>query len=62
MLLGGMERHSCRRVREDQPSLASVHRRESEDVLKEDSIGRRIRAVDHDMRTHNHDRCPLSFP
>src|ERR1700680_273055 len=58
ILFGRMNRRFCRRQREDQPSLASVHGCQSEDVPKEETISRRILAVHADMRTKDHDLCP----
>src|SRR6266849_6821144 len=51
ILFGGMNRRLCRRQREDEPSLASVHGCQSEDVPEEEAISRRILAVYDDMRT-----------
>src|ERR1700719_1430039 len=45
ILLGGMNRHFRWRQREDQPSVAGVHRWKSEDLLEECAISRRILAV-----------------
>src|SRR5262245_15217192 len=56
-LFGGMDSHFCRRQREDQPSVAGVHRRKSEGVTTEGAIGCRILAVKNNMRTKNHERC-----
>src|SRR5579859_1521149 len=61
MLFGGMNRRFCWRQREDQPSLAGVHGCQSEDVPEEETISRRILAVHDDMRTNNHDLCPLAL-
>src|SRR2546425_4503336 len=41
----------CRRQREDQTSVASVHGRKSEDVPQEGAVSRRIIAVHDHMRT-----------
>jgi hypothetical protein len=57
-----MNRCFCRRQREDQPSLAGVHGCQSEDVPEEETISRRILAVDDDMRSKDHDLCPFFAP
>src|SRR5262249_17491016 len=54
--VGGMNGDLCRRQREDQPSVASVHGGKSEDVPTEGAISRRILAVKDYMRTKNHER------
>src|SRR5215831_20750635 len=59
--VGGVNGDLCRREREDQPSVASVHGGKSEDVPTERAISRRILAVEDYMRTKNHERC-LSHP
>src|SRR5438128_11183902 len=45
ILFVGMNCHLSRRQREDQPSVASVHGRQSEDIPEEGAIGRRVLAV-----------------
>jgi hypothetical protein len=47
---------------EDQPSVAGVHRAESENVLKENAIGFGLFAVEHKMHAINHAQsvAPLS--
>src|SRR6266850_1117117 len=62
ILFGRMNRHFCRRQREDQPSVASVHRCKSKDVTKEGAISRRILAVYDDMPAKDHELCPFSAP
>src|SRR5262245_12816490 len=52
--LGGMNSHFRRRQREDQPSMAGVHRGKSEDVPTEGAISRRIVAVENYVRTQHH--------
>src|SRR5258708_39185937 len=59
-LFGGMNRRFRRRQREDEPSVASVHRGESENVPEEGTVGLRILAVDDDVRTKNHEPPPSS--
>src|SRR5262245_13249112 len=60
-LFGRMNSNLCRRQREDEPSVASVHRGKSEDVPTEGAISRRILAVEDYMRTKNHERCLSHF-
>src|SRR5258707_7073733 len=57
---GGMNCHFCRRQREDEPSMASVHGGESENVPEEGTIGLRILAVDDDVRAKDHEPPPFS--
>src|SRR5438445_13555226 len=57
-IFGGMNRHFCRRQREDQPSVATVHRCKSEDIPEEGTIRRRILAVYDYMPTEDHDSLP----
>src|SRR5262249_1287724 len=57
--VGGMNGDLCRRQREDQPPVASVHGGKSEDVPTERAISRRIFAVEDYMGTKNHGRCPF---
>src|SRR5260370_10128323 len=52
-LFGGMNRQFCRRQREDEPSVASVHGGESENVPEESTIGIRILVVDVAVRTED---------
>lgn len=59
ILVGGMDRYFCRRQREDQPSMASVYRRKSEDVPQESAISRRILTVHNYMRTKDYDLALL---
>src|SRR2546422_2372962 len=54
-----MHCHFCRRQREDQPSMASVHGRKSEDVPQEGAVSRRMFTVHNHMRTKDHKVCPL---
>src|SRR5437763_15411520 len=44
-VLGRVDRHFCRRQREDQPSVAGVHGSKSEDIPQEGSVSSRILAV-----------------
>jgi len=53
--LGRMNRRFPRRQGEDQPSVAGVHGRKSQDVAKEGAVGRRVPAVDDHMRAEDHD-------
>jgi hypothetical protein len=46
--------HFCRRQREDQPSVASVHGSKSEDIPQEGSVSRRILAVYDYMGSKDH--------
>ena len=50
----------CRGQREDQPAVPGVHRRESEDLLEEGAIGRRIVAVHDHVGTKDHGSAPLA--
>src|SRR5437867_5358559 len=58
IVFGGMDCYFCRRQREDQPSVASVHGRKSENVPQEGAVSRRISAVHDHMRTKDHKLCP----
>src|SRR5438093_12447442 len=55
VLLGRMNGQFCRRQREDQPSLASVHGWKSKNVPEEEAISSRILAVDNHVRTEDHE-------
>jgi hypothetical protein len=54
VLFGGMNRHFGRGHRENQPTVAGVHGRESEDVAEEGAIRRRILAVDNYVGAKDH--------
>ena len=54
--LGRVEGRLGRRKAEDQPSITSVRKRESQDVAKKSAIGLRILALDDYVRTIDHKR------
>src|SRR5437762_7124076 len=56
ILFGGMNCHFRRRQREDEPSMASIHGRESENLAEKGAISRRILAVNDDMGSKDHER------
>jgi hypothetical protein len=49
-----MDCYFCRRQREDQPSMACVHGRKSEDVPQEGAVSSRIFAIHDHVRTKDH--------
>src|SRR5271166_835229 len=59
ILLGGMERRFPRRQSKNQPSVARIHRLESENISKEGAIRLRVLAVHDDMRTVDHEPSPF---
>jgi hypothetical protein len=59
IFFGGVDRHFCGRQSENQPSVARVYKRKSENVPQEGAISRRILAVHDYMRTKDHEL--LSF-
>jgi hypothetical protein len=60
ILLGGVNRRFRRRQRKDQPSMASVHRSKSQDILEEGTISRRVFAVNDYMRAKDHDAFSMA--
>src|SRR5713226_9572531 len=68
-VLGRVDRHFCRRQREDQPTVASVHGSKSEDVPQESSVSSCILAVydymgakDHPLLLSLQPRFKLTLP
>ena len=59
IFLVGMERGLGRRQSKNQPSMAGIHRFESEDIPEECAICFRVFAVHDDMRTEDYELCPF---
>jgi len=54
LFIGGVNGRLCRRKREDQSTVASVHGRKPEDLAEKGAVGRRIGAVDDHVGTKDH--------